>query len=75
MRDNYKSGDLLPNGGVYIDSRQGATMGVVLARFEGYWVTWEFQIGNPRSTAHGNYFSSLTNAVEDLEERARAVMS
>ena len=73
--ENYESGMRLPNGAVYIDSRQGERLGIVLGRLDGYWVTWEFRVDDPGSTYMGNYFSSLTNAVEDFDRRVEEVTS
>jgi len=63
-----KKGEMLHNGAVVIE----ATNRVILAHWINEhtpFVTWVYYGNDPRTTAHGHYYTSLHGAVADYQTR------
>jgi hypothetical protein len=63
-----KTGEVLHNGAVVIE----ATNRVILAQWINEhtpFVTWVYYGNDPRTTAHGHYYTSLYDAVADYQAR------
>lgn len=64
-----KKGDVLKNGATVLAVRNNTVLADRGNVYEPY-VTWEFRAADGSDTFWGHYFSDLTTAVLDFEERA-----
>ena len=71
---NAAIGDTLPNGAIVLNVLEGAQgiyyLGYMAGGFSPF-VTWAALDGQPDSTYGGNYFSTLLEAAQNLEDRAK----
>ena len=71
---NAAIGDTLPNGAIVLNVLEGAQRVYYLGYMAGGYspfVTWAALNGQPDSTYGGNYFPTLLEAAQDLEDRAK----